>query len=196
MSSVNKLVLFKKLFQQLGVLLSPSTVLAVGQGTEDSHHHACKAAQAILESLGNDCAVEQEEFVEVDGTLTPTFLNLVAQHSCEMVNINGDFIELGFVLSALHEYQHRYNDDEDDLLLNSNHKSYLEELVEDVAFDLCQAYPTNEVTYAIKSTIAKHQRFVDGKPIAPFVVGLCELQTIIKKWLGKYASLVIGVEYL
>lgn len=195
MSSVNKLVLFKKLFQQLGVLLSPSTVLVVGQGTEDSHHHACKAAQAILESLGNDCAVEQGEFVEVDGTLTPTFLNLVAQHSCEMVNVNGDFIELGFVLSALHEYQHRYND-EDDLLLNSNNKSYLEEFVADVAFDLCKAYPNNEVTYAIKSTIAKHQRYVDGKPIAPLIVELCELQTIIKKWLGKYASLVIGVEYL
>ena len=195
MSSVNKLVLFKKLFQQLGVLLSPSTVLVVGQGTEDSPPHASKAICAILESLENDCAVEQGAFVEVDGTLTPTFLNLVAQHSCEMVNINGDFIELGFVLSALHEYQHRYND-EDDLLLNSNNKSYLEELVEDVAFDLCRAYPTNEVTYAIKSIIAKHQRFVDGKPIAPFVVGLCELQTIIKKWLGKYASLVIGVEYL
>ena len=195
MSSVNKLVLFKKLFQQLGVLLNPSTVLVVDQGTEDSHRHACAAAKAILESLKNDCAVEQGEFVEVDGTLTPTFLNLVAQHSCEMVNVNGDFIELGFVLSALHEYQHRYND-EDDLLLNSNNKSYLEELVEDVAFDLCKAYPNNEVTYAIKSIIAKHQRFVDGKPIAPFVVGLCELQTIIKKWLGKYASLVIGVEYL
>lgn len=195
MSSINRLVLFKKLFQQLGVLLTPATVLAVGQGTEDSHRHACKAAQAILESLNNDCSVEHGEFVEVDGTLTPTFLNLVAQHSCEMVNINGDFIELGFVLSALHEYQHRYND-EDDLLLNSNNKSYLEEFVADVAFDLCKAYPNNEVTYAIKSTIAKHQRFVDGKPIAPFVVGLCELQTIIKKWLGKYASLVIGVEYL
>ena len=195
MSSVNRLVLFKKLFQQLGVLLSPPTVLVVDQGTEDSHHHASKAIYAILESLKNDCAVEQEEFVEVDGTLTATFLNLVAQHSCEMVNINGDFIELGFVLSALHEYQHRYND-EDDLLLNSNNKSYLEEFVADVAFDLCKAYPNNEITYAIKTAIAKHQRFVDGKPIAPFVVGLCELQTIIKKWLGKYASLVIGVEYL
>lgn len=195
MSSINRLVLFKKLFQQLGVLLSPTTVLVVGQGTEDSPCHASNAICAILESLKNDCAVEQGAFVEVDGTLTPTFLNLVAQHSCEMVNINGDFIELGFVLSALHEYQHRYND-EDDLLLNSNNKSYLEEFVADVAFDLCKAYPNNEVTYAIKSTIAKHQQFVDGKPIAPFVVGLCELQTIIKKWLGKYASLVIGVEYL
>lgn len=195
MSSINRLVLFKKLFQQLGVLLTPAPVLAVGQGTEDSHHHACTAAQAILESLGDDCAVELGEFVEVDGMLTPTFLNLVAQHSCEMVNVNGDFLELGFVLSALHEYQYRYND-EDDLLLNSNNKSYLEEFVADVAFDLCEAYPINEVTYAIKSAIAKHRQYADGKPIAPFVIGLCELQTIIKKWLGKYASLVIGVEYL
>ena len=195
MSSINRLVLFKKLFQQLGVLLSPATVLTVGQGTEDSHRHASNAIRSILDALNNDCSVEQEEFVEVDGTLTPTFLNLVAQHSCEMVNINGDFIELGFVLSALHEYQHRYHED-DEPLLNIDNKSYLEVVVEDVAFDLCQAYPTNEVTYAIKSTIAKHQRFVDGKPIAPFVVGLCELQTIIKTWLGKYASLVIGMEYL
>lgn len=195
MSSVNKLVLFKKLFQQLNVLLSPPTILAVGQGTEDSHHHACKAAQAICESLENDCSVEQEEFVEVDGTLTATFLNLVAQRSSEMVNVNGKFLELGFVLSALHEYQHRYHED-DEPLLNIDNKSYLEVVVEDVAFDLCQAYPIDEVTYAIKSTIAKHQRYVDGKPIAPLIVELCELQTIIKKWLGKYASLVIGVEYL
>lgn len=195
MSSINRLVLFKKLFQQLGVLLSPATVLAVCQGTEDSHRHTSNAIRSILDTLNNDCSVEQEEFVEVDGTLTPTFLNLVAQHSCEMVNINGEFLELGFVLSALHEYQYRYHED-DEPLLNIDNKSYLEVVVEDVAFELCQAYPINEVTYAIKSAIAKHQRFVDGKPIAPFVVGLCELQTIIKKWLGKYASLVIGVEYL
>lgn len=195
MSSINRLVLFKKLFQQLGVLLSPATVLAVGQGTEDSHRHASNAIRSILDALNNDCSVEQEEFVEVDGTLTPTFLNLVAQRSSEKVNVNGKFLELGFVLSALHEYQHRYHED-DEPLLNIDNKSYLEVVVEDVAFDLCQAYPTNEVTYAIKSTIAKHQQYVDGKPIAPLIVELCELQTIIKTWLGKYASLVIGMEYL
>lgn len=132
-------------------------------------------------------------YERVDGKFLEAVAKLVARDS-QPVQLGEKYLNPRVVLWAMHEYQHRYY--EDDLLLNSNNKSYLEEFVADVAFDLCKAYPNNKVTYAIKTTIAKHQWYVDGKPIAPLIVELCELQTIIKTWLGRYASLVIGMEYL
>lgn len=122
------------------------------------------------------------------------FLEIVARQEEEdtpLTPLLGKLTNTRTILLAMHEYQHRYHEDDDDLL-DDNGRSLLEAEAWDIAGELCnklQGIDVDDHIFNVYDTYAN----MDVSCVAEIIYGLSKLRNQITKVVPEvYLPLIIG----